>query len=145
MGAGELLGALVPALLGRDGDPQLTEQAEGFRGDRRRDVAWRFDGAVEVRGAGVALHAVARRPHAGGRRWPGGGFLLFQRQQCKDDRGGGAEAGHPANAAGHLPKPLEVKTFLDDAIVHTPDVLDYHETVEKGHGRIEITLEEAAA
>jgi predicted transposase YbfD/YdcC len=31
----------------------------------------------------------------------------------------------------------EVKTFLDDAIRNTPDVLDYHETVEKGHGRIE--------
>lgn len=31
----------------------------------------------------------------------------------------------------------EVKTFLDDAIAHTPNVLDYHETIEKGHGRIE--------
>jgi ATP-dependent Clp protease ATP-binding subunit ClpX len=35
----------------------------------------------------------------------------------EDDRGGGAEAGHPANAAGHLPKPLEVKTFLDDFVI----------------------------
>jgi len=31
----------------------------------------------------------------------------------------------------------EVKAFLDDAIVHTPNVLDYHETIEKDHGRIE--------
>ena len=31
----------------------------------------------------------------------------------------------------------EVKTFLDDAILNTPNVLDYHETVEKGHGRVE--------
>ena len=31
----------------------------------------------------------------------------------------------------------EVRTFLDDAIVHTPDTLDYTETVEKDHGRLE--------
>jgi ATP-dependent Clp protease ATP-binding subunit ClpX len=34
----------------------------------------------------------------------------------EDDRGGG-DAAHPANAAGHLPKPLEVKTFLDDFVI----------------------------
>lgn len=31
----------------------------------------------------------------------------------------------------------EVRTFLDDAIVHSPDTLDYTETVEKDHGRLE--------
>ncbi len=31
----------------------------------------------------------------------------------------------------------EVRTFLDDAIVHTPDTLDYTQTVEKDHGRLE--------
>jgi len=35
----------------------------------------------------------------------------------EDDRGGGAEAGHPANAVGHLPKPQEVKNFLDDFVI----------------------------
>ena len=35
----------------------------------------------------------------------------------EDDRGGGAEAGHPVNAAGHLPKPQEVKNFLDDFVI----------------------------
>ena len=34
----------------------------------------------------------------------------------EDDRGG-ADAGHPANAAGHLPKPQEVKSFLDDFVI----------------------------
>jgi ATP-dependent Clp protease ATP-binding subunit ClpX len=34
----------------------------------------------------------------------------------EDDRGGG-DAAHPANAAGHLPKPLEVKNFLDDFVI----------------------------
>ena len=31
----------------------------------------------------------------------------------------------------------EVKAFLDDAILRTPAILDYHETTDKGHGRIE--------
>jgi predicted transposase YbfD/YdcC len=31
----------------------------------------------------------------------------------------------------------EVRTFLDDAIVHTPETLGYTETVEKDHGRLE--------
>ena len=31
----------------------------------------------------------------------------------------------------------EVKAFLDDAIRNTPKALAYHETVEKGHGRLE--------
>jgi ATP-dependent Clp protease ATP-binding subunit ClpX len=35
----------------------------------------------------------------------------------EDDRGGGAEAGHAPNAAGHLPKPQEVKNFLDDFVI----------------------------
>ena len=35
----------------------------------------------------------------------------------EDDRGGGAEAGHPVNTAGHLPKPQEVKNFLDDFVI----------------------------
>ncbi len=35
----------------------------------------------------------------------------------EDDRGGGAEGGHPANVAGHLPKPQEVKNFLDDFVI----------------------------
>jgi ATP-dependent Clp protease ATP-binding subunit ClpX len=35
----------------------------------------------------------------------------------EDDRGGGADAAHPANAAGHLPKPQEVKNFLDDFVI----------------------------
>jgi ATP-dependent Clp protease ATP-binding subunit ClpX len=34
----------------------------------------------------------------------------------EDDRGGG-DAAHPVNAAGHLPKPLEVKNFLDDFVI----------------------------
>lgn len=32
----------------------------------------------------------------------------------------------------------EVRTFLDDAILHTPEALAYTETVEKDHGRLEI-------
>ena len=31
----------------------------------------------------------------------------------------------------------EVRTFLDDAILHAPKTLGFHETVEKDHGRIE--------
>jgi predicted transposase YbfD/YdcC len=31
----------------------------------------------------------------------------------------------------------EVKAFLDDAIAHAPATLDFHETAEKDHGRIE--------
>jgi ATP-dependent Clp protease ATP-binding subunit ClpX len=34
----------------------------------------------------------------------------------EDDRGG-ADAAHPATAAGHLPKPQEVKSFLDDFVI----------------------------
>ena len=33
----------------------------------------------------------------------------------EDDRGG--DAAHPATAAGHLPKPQEVKSFLDDFVI----------------------------
>jgi ATP-dependent Clp protease ATP-binding subunit ClpX len=33
----------------------------------------------------------------------------------EDDRG--ADAAHPANVAGHLPKPQEVKDFLDDFVI----------------------------
>jgi ATP-dependent Clp protease ATP-binding subunit ClpX len=33
----------------------------------------------------------------------------------EDDRGG--DAGHPPNVAGHLPKPQEVKSFLDDFVI----------------------------
>jgi predicted transposase YbfD/YdcC len=32
----------------------------------------------------------------------------------------------------------EVKTFLDDAILHTPQILAFHEEPDKGHGRWEI-------
>lgn len=31
----------------------------------------------------------------------------------------------------------EVKAFLDDAILNTPDILDFHENIDKGHGRVE--------
>src|SRR5271165_4343549 len=33
----------------------------------------------------------------------------------EDDRGG--DAAHPATATGHLPKPQEVKSFLDDFVI----------------------------
>ena len=110
---------------------QLRREADELLYGRGLDGILRAHGRVFYTGS-YALDAMA---------WPDVdiNMLLEPGYELVD---GGLRSTDPLNFTDIKPykqrlRQAQSQTGLDDAILNTPNVLDYHETVEKGHGRVE--------